>query len=341
MMKHHLCVALASVVIAGGSALSTQPLRQDTRTQAPQPPARAGAANAQPTWESISEKFGGTRQETKPCKDVTMAFTIPAEVLEVSVVAGQSVKAGDLLIRARDDEQVAVVAGQKLSAENRNRIKNAELQKELADLMYSRIQEAMNKGGANPTELDQRRIEASAANIAVAQETTTHELEKKRLLQAEGLLTRYRLQARFDGVVEDVRVEAGQGVRESDPVLRLVDIKKLRLDPYPPTQETLRLGLKTGAKAWVLVALPDKPLWVEGEVLDVSPVADSVSLTRRVRVEIDNPELWPAGIPAMVRFTPPGPEWDEYKLVPSEPKPVINAEADAKATTEDRVSDAR
>jgi hypothetical protein len=109
-------------------------------------------------------------------------------------------------------------------------------------------------------------------------------------------------------------VEAGQGVRESDPVVRIVDIKKLWLEPYAPTQETLRLGIKAGTKAWVLVALPDKPLYVEGRVLYVSPVADSVSQSRRVRVEIENAEGWPAGTPAMVRFTDPGTGWNDHRL---------------------------
>jgi hypothetical protein len=34
-------------------------------------------------------------------------------------------------------------------------------------------------------------------------------------------------------------------------------------------------------------------------------VADSVSLTRRVRVEIENPKGWPAGTQAVVRFEKP------------------------------------
>ncbi len=93
-----------------------------------------------------------------------------------------------------------------------------------------------------------------------------------------------------------MRVEAGQGVRESDPVLRLVDIQKLWLEPYAPTQETLRLGLKAGTKAWVLVARcrTSRCTW-RGKVLYVSPVADSVSQSRRVRVEIENTEGGPRG----------------------------------------------
>jgi RND family efflux transporter MFP subunit len=300
-------------------------------------PAAMYAAHSQddePNWDAICDKFGGTKADTKPCRDVTMAFTIATEVQEVVALGGQVVKKGDLLVRARDDEQVAVVEGQKLQAENLNRIHNAELQKELADLTYNRMKQASAGGGANPMELDQRRIEAASAAVAVAQENTTHDLEVKRLAQAEGLLSRYRLNAPWDGIVEEVRVEAGQGVRESDPVVRVVDIKQLWLEPFTPTQETIRLGLKQGAKAWVLVSLPDKPMYVEGRVLYVSPVADSVSQTRRVRVEIDNPEGWPAGTPAMVRFTEPGPEWNENRLTVTK-KTVSSAEGTPAASASD------
>lgn len=311
-MKHHVIVALASFGLASGSVVFSQDSGSGFRsTLGTTQPA------AEPSWDSIAQKFGGTKADTKPCQDSPMAFTIPVEVRQVMVRGGESVKKGDLLIRARDDEQEAVVAGQAIQAGNRNRIKNAELQKELADLNYARIQDAMSRGGANPVELDQRRIEAASAAIAVQQETTNHELENKRLAQAQALLARYRLIAPFDGIVEEVRVEDGQGVRESDPVVRLVNIERLRLDAYAPTPETIRLGLTLGSPVWVLVALPDKPLIAVGKVVSVSPVADSVSQTRRVHVEIDNTESWPAGTPAMVRFTAPGAEWADYMLVPT------------------------
>src|SRR5262249_7602795 len=148
---------------------------------------------------------------------------------------GQTVTKDQVLIKARDDEQQAVVDGQKLQAESEYRIRNAELQQELADLNYKRIKEAHEKGSANEVEVDQKRIEASGAKVALEQEKVQHELEVKRLAQAEGLLKRYALFAPFDGVVDEVRVDAGQGVRESDPVIRVVDISRLKLEVYTPT----------------------------------------------------------------------------------------------------------
>ena len=104
------------------------------------------------------------------------------------------------------------------------------------------------------------------------------------------------------------------GCTEQEKVLRMVNTDKLWLDPYAPTYETIRLGLKEGSPAWVLIDMPDAPKLVRGKVLYVSPVADSVSQTRRVRVEIDNPQAWPAGTQAQVRFTEPSAEWDKYKM---------------------------
>src|SRR5687768_4829838 len=101
MMKNSLLVALASLSLAGGSAV----INRDPIPEAPAARARTGAAvgkpaSGQPTWDSVAEKFGGTKHETKPCKDVTMSFTIASEVREVKVVGGQMVKEGDLLVRA-------------------------------------------------------------------------------------------------------------------------------------------------------------------------------------------------------------------------------------------------
>lgn len=310
-MKHTLYLALAGLSLASGSA-TFAPVSEPHPVPAS---LRAGGPlGDDPSWDAIAAKFGGTKADTKPCKDSLMAFTIAVEVREVQVKGGAVVKKGDLLVQARDDEQVAVVAGQELQAKNENRIRNAELQKELADLTFKRIKEAKEKGGANEVEFDQRRIEASSAAVALEQEKTNHDLEGKRLDQARGLLARYNLVAPFDGIVDEVKVVEGQGVRESDPVVRLVDIRRLQMDSYPRTQETLRLKLAPGSKAWVLVSLPDAPMMVQGEVVEVSPVADSVSQTRRVRVEFENTQGWPAGLPVMVRFTDPGAEWSSVSV---------------------------
>lgn len=263
-------------------------------------------------WEELSARYGGAKAETKPCRDVTMAFTISSEVREVLVKGGDRVATDQLLVRARDADVVALVEGQRLQAANDNEVKAAELALELAELSFKRLQEA---GEYSVSEFDQLRIQAATSKVQLEQAKVRLELEKRRLEQAEGQLERYRLKAPFEALVEEVKVDVGQGIREAEPVIRLVDVSKLWLEAYAPTRETMERGTKAGDTAWVLVDLPGKPKLVEGKILYLSPVADSVSQLRRVRVEVENIEGWPAGTPARVSFQEPVKEWDEYRVL--------------------------
>jgi RND family efflux transporter MFP subunit len=304
-MKHRLIAAsvfAATFVLAGQGPAGTA-----------QPENRSKVASGDGGWEGIARKFEGSKADTKPSRDSTMAFTIPAEVREVHASGGLAVKKGDLLIRARDSDVVALVEGQKIQSESDSEVKANQLAVELADLKFTRLKDANNFSKA---EFDDLRVQLATAKVQLEQARSRKAMEEKRLTQAEGQLERYRLEAPFDGVIEEVKVEVGQGVKESEPVVRVVNIDRMWLETYAPTSETIRLRLKEGSPAWVLVDLPDGARLVEGKVLYVSPVADSVSQTRRARVEIVNSEKWPAGIQARVRFTDPGSEWAPFRLVP-------------------------
>lgn len=253
-------------------------------------------------WESASRAFGGTAAATKPSRDSQMSFPTATEVLEIPVKGGQRVKRGELLIRARDAEIVAAIDQQRALAENNKEIEGAEAQLELAEIRFENLKKA---GEFSKEEFDQRRIEAKTARVQRDQAIFNKEQQRLRLAQLEAQYERYRLVAPFDGVVDEITVDAGQGVTEQDKVLRIVNTDRLWLDPAPPTAQTLDLNIQPGSRAWVLVDLPGKPQLVEGRVIEVSAVADSVSLTRRVRVEIENPKGWPAGTQAMVRFEKP------------------------------------
>ncbi|MGE3107912.1 MAG: efflux RND transporter periplasmic adaptor subunit [Phycisphaerales bacterium] len=275
-----------------------------------EPPSRV-PVDQRDSWDEISRKFGGVKADTKASRDVVMAFTVSAEVREVFVQGGQRVRQGDMLVRARDADQVAIVDAQRISAGNDNEVKAAALQLELYQLRYARLKES---GQAGIAELDEARIQEATGKVQLEQAKVRASLEKKRLDQAEGQLERYRLVAPFDGVIEEVKVDVGQGVREAEPALRVVNTEQLWIEAYAPTTETIRAGLTRDKPAWVLLDMPDRPKLVEGKILYVSPVADSVSLKRRVRVEIQNTQGWPAGTPAMVVFEKPDDSWDPYRV---------------------------
>ncbi len=275
------------------------------------PPSNPGPAAVGSEWEDMAKAFGGSKADTKPSRDVVMQFTFATEIREITAVGGKKVKKGEVLMRARDADVAAGIASQRDMAENEWEILGTEKQSQLAQFKFDQIKRS---GTFSPQEYEEAKI---SAEVGVVQ----YEAAKRRKLQeglklktAEAQYLRYWLEAPFDGIVEEVMVEVGEGVTEQTKVLRMVNTDKLWLDPYAKTTETIKLAVKEGSPAWVLVDMPDAPKLVRGRVLYVSPVADSVSQTRRVRVEIDNPQTWPAGTQAMVRFTEPSGEWEKYKV---------------------------
>ncbi|MBC7833616.1 MAG: efflux RND transporter periplasmic adaptor subunit [Phycisphaerales bacterium] len=268
-----------------------------------QPPS---SAQARARWQEVSREFGGVASDTRPSRDAVMRFSTPTEVREVSVMGGQQVKKGELLIRARDAEISAAIEQQKVVASSNLELLGSEASRDLAKFRYDRLIESKEH---SPAEAEERRIELATATIQVEVAKMRSQVENLRLKAYEAQSERFRLDAPFDGVVEEVLVEVGQGVNEQAPAIRIVNIDRLWLDPTPDTYDTIRLSLKEGSPAWVLVDLVTGPRLVEGKVLYLSPVADSVSQSRRVRVEIENPDYWPAGTQAMVRFDRPDEKW--------------------------------
>ena len=269
-----------------------------------------------PMWRELAARFGGVEPDTQPSRDVVMRFSFPTEIREVLVVGGQPVKRGEVMIRARDAHLKAAVELAKLRAGNELEIRAGESAMELAEFRFSNAEKAKAKDAYSAAEFEERRIELQQARIQLEQKKVRLREQQLTLEQAEGQHEQFRLEAPFDGIVEEVLVDVGQGANEQVPAIRVVNTEQLWLDAYPRTFETLELGLKEGSRAWVLLNHPGGPRLAEGKVLYVSPVADSVSQRRRVRVEIQNTAGFPAGTAAMVRFTePPAPPSGQWQLV--------------------------
>ncbi|MBX3358294.1 MAG: efflux RND transporter periplasmic adaptor subunit [Phycisphaeraceae bacterium] len=301
-------LAALLISLAGAAPIVAQP------TGDPAGADPAATMDERPLWESQVAIFGGVKADTKPSKDSVMKFSVPTEVRELNATIGKTVKAGDVLVRGRDADVLAAMETQRFQVTNDAEVRAQAALLERAEFRYER---GVKTGTLAETELKDLEIEKKTAAIQLEAARIRLETERYKLKYYEGQYERYRLEAPFDGVISEVNVELGQGVNDQAPVVRIVDVDTLYLDAYPGTEETMNRGLKPSSPAWVLMKLPGGPRLVEGRVINVNPVADSVSRTRQVRVEIANPERWPSGTPAMVRFAPPpsGP-WDAARPVP-------------------------
>ncbi len=259
----------------------------------------------------VIRDFAGTRAFTRPSRDAIMGFSLPTQVLEVVVKGGQEVKAGDLLVRGDDKEDVALLRLQKLRAETELPVKRAKATMDLADLESKRVREAFEQRGATPQELDRARLSLDGATIDYQTAILNQTQEAIQVDRLQARLDRMRLAAPFDGQVDLVHVDVGQAVSENEKVVRVVNVDALWLDVPASMRDPATLSIGVGDRAWVLVESGGRHAIRDGKVIEVSPVADPSSRTRRVRVEVPNPKgpsRLVAGEPAWVRFTPPPPD---------------------------------
>ncbi len=289
-----LFAALALVALGSGSG------RAQAQSDRPAAPA------AQPTRAAqLAREFGGEQCFTKASHASTLGFPFSVEIAEIYVKGGQRVKAGDPLVRARDEDFVAQRDLQKVIAGSDLEVRRAKATLDQAQVEYEAQAQLLDKNkGASKIELDRAKAQLDVRRAEHEVAIREAQQQKLTLVQREEQLRRYTIRAPFDGFVDSIVVDLGEIKRETDPVLRLVGIDPLWLDVPTPTGQTLTLALKPGDPAWVLLDAPGEPRVLAGKIIEVGAEADPGSATRRVRVELANPQQRPSGMTAWVRFAP-------------------------------------
>ncbi|MEO1583969.1 MAG: HlyD family efflux transporter periplasmic adaptor subunit [Planctomycetota bacterium] len=290
---------LGVVAIAAGSAIwvgvaGLAPLHDQ--------PDRFATASAR----AASDEAFGVKAVTRPSRDATMGFPFPTSVVDVIATDGMAVSEGQLLIRADDAEAVAAFAIGRIRAVSTLDVDLQVKTLELAEVELRATETAFEGGGGSTIELDRAKLTRDQSEIQLEAAKQRDVEADNQLIQLEARVGDHRLEAPFDGVVDVVFVDVGDSVRDTDPAVRVVSVDPLWIDVATPTAQTLSLG--PGDPAWVRVRIGDEPRVLPATIVGISPVADSVTGARRVRVEAPNPDGLPAGLTAFVRFEPPTPE---------------------------------
>ncbi len=211
------------------------------------------------------------------------------------------------MVRADDREAHDAVVLQTIRAESTLDVEAERKSLELAEVELEATQTAFDGGGGSSLELDRAKLNAETAKLRLDARQQRLQEQQIQLSQLQARLDKHTVSAPFNGIVESVIVAVGDSIRDSDPVIRVVSVDPLWIDVATPTSTTL--GLENGDPAWCLVRIGDDASLLGATIVGISPVADSVTGARRVRVEVPNSGKLPAGLTAYVRFGEPGREW--------------------------------
>ncbi|MBE6098933.1 MAG: efflux RND transporter periplasmic adaptor subunit [Anaerovibrio sp.] len=205
--------------------------------------------------------------------ETNLSFQVGGKVLNRNVQLGDRVTAGQVLmtIDARDVVEKSNQGDAQVVA--------AKAQLDLAQSNLNRYKQLYAQDAVPASVLDQYQTAYDAAlaqyNQAVAGAAQGH-----------NALDYTALTAPMSGVISAINAESGQVVGAGQPVISLVQSNEYEVEINLPENhlEDVPLGKSVQITFWAI-----KNAKVEGVIREVSPVADGVSRTYKVRVSIKNP----------------------------------------------------
>lgn len=205
--------------------------------------------------------------------EVPLAFRIGGRLLENSAKLGERLQRGDLVARleSQNEENQLRAATAALAA--------AQAQYNQAAGHYDRQRTLFRQGWATRAtyETAEKARKTAAAQVEAAE---------AQLSAAEDLLSFTELRADQDGVITTVGPGAGEVVQPGQMILRIA-----RQDGRDAVFDVPSQVIRSApANPDIMVSLADDPnVIVRGHVREVSPQADPVTRTFKVKVTLENP----------------------------------------------------
>lgn len=279
-------VAVALLLGVGGWALRASQGEKARPVETPAVLEFAADELVQPQRQALPRTLSFSGALVAPGSAVLRAKSA-GTLLELSVREGDRVRAGQQLGRIDDSERLA-----------RLREREAAAAASQAQYTLAERQHRANEGLAAqqfiaPTALETSRSQMDAAKAQW--DSAQAQLATLRLTQRDA-----RLLAPIDGIVARRQVLPGEQVAPEQPVLTLVDLRRLELAGLVGTHEVSLL--RPGQPVRVQVEGQDEA--VEGRIARIAPAAEPGSRSIGVTVALDNPgERLRAGQYAMAQVT--------------------------------------
>jgi RND family efflux transporter MFP subunit len=198
-----------------------------------------------------------------------IAPKIAARVVEITVKAGDAVKAGQVLAKL-DQRELQSRLGQARSA-----LAAAQAQAARAAADARRTQNLFDKEAATQQSLEAAQAAARTASAQVAE-------ARSAIGEAESLFGETALRAPFDGVVVKRRLEPGDMALPGSPVLVLQSAQRLRVEAAIP--ESCARSIQKGETLRARIAEQEYVATVE----EIAPAADPQTRTVLVKAGIQD-----------------------------------------------------
>lgn len=245
----------------------------------------AGCAKKAPVQEEVPfvrsqtikldamSQTAGYSGEVRGRYETQLAFQVSGKLIKRNIELGSVVTAGDVLmeIDPKDIRQTVNITSAQVAS--------SQSQLNLAETNLERYRKLFEQNAISRAQLDQYENAYQVALAAVNQATAQY-------TQGANQLGYTSLVADNNGVVASVNVEAGQVVSAGQAVMTLVKGEEREIEINVPENriDEIRTAKQISVGFWALAGVT-----AEGKIREISPVADKVTRTYKVRVSVINP----------------------------------------------------
>jgi RND family efflux transporter MFP subunit len=254
----------------------------------------AGAQAPKPAVAPAEEDV--VKGTTRCASDLSLAFPVTGRIADMRVREGSLVRVGQVLMSLDRAAEELDVERRRVQWEGQAELKGAQARMETARQQAEMARRIFQDSrGISLEELQNRELALATTVSELERIRTQKEMERLDYLTARENLERRALRAPSRGIVTRLIKHTGESVQANDAVLRLCDLGSIQFVANVPVNRSE--GLREGNIVSLGVGVPAKP--VRGKLIFVSPVVDSASGLREVKVELikPGPEIRP-GVPA-------------------------------------------
>jgi len=255
-----MCILLLSLSLVGCSKTET------AKEEVPLVRSQIITLDASNPNASYSGEVRG-RYETQ------LAFQVSGKLIKRNVELGSAVTAGDVLmeIDPKDIRQTVNITSAQVAS--------SQSQLSLAEINLERYRKLYDQNAISRAQLDQYENAYQVALASVNQAAAQY-------AQGANQLGYTSLVADSDGVIAGVTAEAGQVVSAGQSVMTLVKGEEREIEINVPENriEEMRNANQVSVGFWALPGVS-----AAGKVREISPVADKVTRTYKVRISLINP----------------------------------------------------
>jgi len=358
------------LVILGIAALGAVRAAQVISSKRSEDPKRQGKSQAPiveaaPVTQGLIEEKMLRTGDIAPYAQVTIYSKVQGWVEKINVREGDRVKAGQVLATLDAREAEATVAQSKASLEAavarlkqvkataeetiQSQIQQAKANLDLAEADLNRAKELHEKNFIARQQLDEARTKYSVAKAAydlalnsIRQKTWENDiaLAEAQVQQAKATLDLNRAQlanliilSPMNGKVTKRHVDPGTMVKDTTPILALMDLDEVKMMVNVIEKEFVRLQIGQAVKVTVM-AFPNRTF--QGRILIITPALDLQSRTAEIQISIPNPGyiLNPGmfgRVEALLRSDPQATLVPIQALITDEEKDFVYALKDGKA----------